>query len=66
MYIYARFLHAGTYDPKKFSVADILRVAFLNNDAMLMDEENQVNGFITILDFRFDATPHSRMLQINE
>ena len=42
---------AGAYDAKKYSVADILRVAFLNNDAMLMDEENQIHGFVTILDF---------------
>ena len=48
----------GAYDPKKYSAADILRVAFLNNDALLMDEDNQVHGFVTILDFR-QARVHS-------
>ena len=51
-------LRIGAYDPKKYSAADIPRVAFLNNDALLMDEDNQVHGFVTILDFR-QARVHS-------
>ena len=47
------FLFLGAYDPKEYGVADILKVCFVNNDTLLMDEENQIHGFQTILDFRY-------------
>ena len=46
--------HEGHYDPKEFSLADVMRVGFLNSDVQMVDEENQVNGFQVILDFRYD------------
>ena len=42
---------AGGYDPNAFALAEIMKVGFINADVMLTDEENQVHGFQTVLDF---------------
>ncbi|XP_074652571.1 clavesin-1-like [Tubulanus polymorphus] len=40
----------GNYDPRVVSMDDVMRAAYMCVDIMLMDEKNQVNGFIYLLD----------------
>jgi len=40
----------GNYDPKEVSMDDVMRVAYMCVDILLMDEKTQVNGIIYLLD----------------
>ena len=50
-YFYMSPFFIGAYDPKVHDFADVMKVGFMTTDVLLMDEMNQVHGFVVLLDF---------------
>ena len=44
-------LYTGAYDPNIYTFDDVMRAAFVSSDVLMMNEMNQVHGYVTILDF---------------
>ncbi|XP_013412324.1 alpha-tocopherol transfer protein-like [Lingula anatina] len=41
----------GAFDPKVHDFSDVMRLGFITTDILLMDELNQIHGFVILLDF---------------
>ncbi|CAH1779665.1 unnamed protein product [Owenia fusiformis] len=52
-------VRTGGYDPYKHDFGFTLKTGFMMNDILLLDEENQVHGFVILLDFSEFGVAHA-------
>ncbi|CAH1779664.1 unnamed protein product [Owenia fusiformis] len=52
-------VRSGGYDPYKHDFGAMMKTSFMMNDILLMDEENQVHGFVLLQDFTDFGLAHA-------